>query len=214
MSAVTSTGGFRTSGTSLLTNPIIAGAGGFTYDTTFMWNGADLTTNGHIQKLIDYAGTEALQVDTNGTAASPGVAALNFIFTTQGTPDVSVGPSLQIQANTWYHAVATFDTTGNVVDGSGNLAGIATLTLTPVGGSDTSASLAVAKTPYGDGAVLGARPIGVGELGFASTTLALVPFQGNIYSASVSLGVVPEPASLSLLGLGATALLARRKRHA
>ena len=80
--------------------------------------------------------------------------------------------------------------------------------VSPVGGSVTSASLAVTKTTYGDGLL---RPIGVGELGFPSTTSTLVLFQGNLYNPSVSLGAVPEPASIGVLCL-AIPLLHRRRR--
>lgn len=210
-SLVTTTGGIQTSNKQLLSNAIIAAAGGFTYTAKFLWDGT--TNSNNVEKVIDYAGTESLQVDsmTAGSAAN-----LHFIFTTQdptgGSNDITSGPSLPIVPNTWYTATATFNTEGNVVDASGNLAGLATLTLTPDGGSTASASLPETKTTYGD-TLNGGRPIGIGELGFTSTTLALVTLHGNIYNPSVATGVTPEPASLALTCLAAPFLLGRRCRR-
>jgi len=212
----TAVGGIQTTNTSLLNNPTLAAAGGFTYALEFLWNGTDSTSNQHIQKLIDYAGTEALQVNTSTTAANPGTAQLTFIFTTQGAagppvqPDITTGPALTILPNIWYFAYATFDTQGNPVAGDGSINGLATLTAGPVGGGQASASLAVTKTIYGDGTILGPRPIGIGELGFPSTSAALVPLFGNLYNPSVSLGV-PEPASLGLLSLVGLGFVRRRR---
>lgn len=215
-SANTSAGGFETNAKEQLTTTAVAAAGGFSYTAEFMWNGTDLTSNNHVEKIIDFAGTESLHVDTSITGGAPGTATLGFLFSAQGVapaPDINTGPTLVINANTWYNVIATFDTQGNVVSPvDGSIAGLATLRVTPVGGATTTASLLNTMTTYGDGTALGARNIGIGELGLPSTTSTYVPFQGNIYSASVSLGVVPEPASLSLVGLGAAAVLARRRR--
>src|SRR3954465_14291067 len=61
----TTGGGIVTSATQLLTNPTIAAAGGFAYDVAFLWDGTDSTNNGHIEKIIDYSGTESLQLTTS-----------------------------------------------------------------------------------------------------------------------------------------------------
>ena len=192
----TTGGGSVTSATQLLTNPIVAAAGGYAYDVDFFWDGTDSTSNGHIEKIIDYAGTESLQLTTTA-----GSAQLAFIFTTQGVspaPDTSVGPATTILPNTWYQVHAEFDTLGNVVAVDGSLAGVASLNvsnLTSPGSPVVVGPMAVAKTTYGD--TLN-RAIGVGELG--SSFGHLVFLRGQIYNPSVSL--VPEPASLALLGVG------------
>jgi len=66
----TTAGGVLTTGTSLLNNAAVFAAGGFTYNVSFMWNGTDSTSFGHTQKLIDYAGTESLQLVTSSGQAS------------------------------------------------------------------------------------------------------------------------------------------------
>ncbi|HEX3599988.1 MAG TPA: PEP-CTERM sorting domain-containing protein [Lacipirellulaceae bacterium] len=201
----TTGGGIVTSAAQLLTNPIIAAAGGYAYDVDFFWDGTDSTSNGHVQKIIDYAGTESLQLTTTA-----GSAQLAFIFTTQGVspaPDTAIGPAATIVPNTWYQVHAEFDTLGDVVAGDGSLAGFANLSVTNLTtpGSPDQSGLAVTKTTYGD--TLN-RPIGIGELG--STFGHIVFLRGQIYNPSVSL--VPEPASLVLLSLAGILGVARRQR--
>jgi hypothetical protein len=206
---VTNAGGVQTTNKLLLSNSAIATAGGFSYSVDFFWDGTD--NSAHIGKIIDYAGTESLQIDnpnvTNGTAN------LDFIFTTEGvapSPDTTVGPAIQIAARTWYQATAVFNTEGNAVAVDGTLSGLATLFVGPVGGSSIETSVPVTKTTYGDGLN---RPIGIGELGFPSTSSTLVLFNGAIYNPEVDLGVLPEPASMAVLCLAGPMLLSRRRRH-
>ncbi len=189
-SITTSAGGIVTSATQLLNNTIVAAAGGFRYDVSFMWDGTDSSSFGHSEKIVDYAGTESLQLTT-----SAGSAELQMRF------DDSVNAvSTTIQPNTWYTVSMLFNSLGNPVVG-GNLAGTASLIVN--GGSPITA--AATKTAQGD--TLN-RPIGIGELG--SSFGYLVGFHGQIYNPSVSL--VPEPSSLVLLSLVGLFGVAQRKR--
>ena len=143
--------------------------GGFEFQLDLFWDG---TTNGaDIQKVIDYAGTEFLQLENSNTGA--GTADLRFGF--NDTADF--GPTLTINANQWHHVVATFDTEGNSVDGNGDLAGTATLSVDGV-----TIAEAVFKSNLGDGLN---RPIAFGT--FAGGVLGIIEFNGLIYSPTVSL---------------------------
>jgi hypothetical protein len=178
-SITTSAGGILTDASQLLTNSIVAAAGGFRYDVSFMWDGTDSTSFGHVEKIVDYAGTESLQITT-----SAGSAELEMRF------DDSVNAvTTTILPNTWYNVAMIFDTQGNPVVG-GNLAGVASLIVN--GGAPITAP--ATKTAQGD---TSNRPIGVGQLG--ANFGYLVGFKGQIYSPSVTL--VPEPTSLMLLGV-------------
>lgn len=190
-SITTNAGGVVTSAAQLLTNAAVAAAGGFRYHTWLYWDGTDSTSFSHAQKIVDYAGTESLQLTT-----SAGSAQLQMRF------DDSVNAvSTTILPQTWYDVTMTFDSQGNAVDGLGNLAGMASLVVN--GGAPITA--AATKTAQGD--TLN-RPIGFGELG--SSFGYLVGFKGEIYDPSVSL--VPEPASAAMLGLAMTAVAVRRRR--
>lgn len=190
MSITTSAGAILTDATSLLNNAAVAAAGGFNYNVSFMWDGTDSASFGHVEKIIDYAGTESLQLTT-----SAGSAALQMRF------DDSVNAvSTTVLPNTWYSVALTFDTTGNAVDNSGNLSGIVSMVVN--GGAPQVA--AATKTSQGDSLD---RPIGVGQLG--ASFGYLVGFKGQIYDPSVSL--VPEPSTLALFGLGSLMIVRRRK---
>ena len=182
----------------LLSNSAVAAAGGFTMNVDFMWNGTDSSSFGHTQKLIDYAGTESLQLVT-----SAGMASLQMAFADDGGNELTP-VSTTILPNTWYDATLYFGNTSLVGSSNQDVAGTASLFLN---GSLVSQAPAI-KGTSGDGMD---RPIGVGQLGapFGYS----VGFKGDIYDPSVALGV-PEPSTLALGalgGLGMTFLLRRRK---
>ena len=192
-SITTSAGGITTDATGLLDNSIIAAAGGFRYDVAFNWDGTDSSGSwAGIEKIVDYAGTESLQI----TTYAGGGADVQMTFGDTVVPALTTA----ILPNTWYTVSVTFDTWGNAVDGSGDLAGVASMVVN--GGTPLTA--AVTKTAQGDGLN---RPIGIGQLAIPGTHL--VYFWGDIYNPSVTL--IPEPSSLVLLGLGSLLMLLRRK---
>lgn len=204
----TSGGGFDTIATGLLNNNAIAAAGGFTMDVEFMWNGTVTTAHSGYQKLIDYAGTESLQLAN--TSASG--ATLEMVFAGDTPPAGSTSPetvavSTTIQANTWYNVSLNFNTKGNSLTSSDDISGLASLS---VNGSLISSAEAT-KGNYGDG--LG-RAIGVGEWAantqFAVYGLNINDFQGDIYNASVTLA--PEPSTVALSVLGGLGVLGMRWR--
>jgi hypothetical protein len=199
-------GGIKVTPDQLLDNTTVAADGGFTYNIDFLWNGTAAAT----QKLIDYAGTESLQL-VNATTSS---ATLEMVFggnpvTAPATSPETVASSTTIAPNTWYDVTMTFNTTGNsLVDG--DISGVESLYVNDVlvGTADAT------KGSYGDSLD---RPIAIGELGYGHTS-SYVGLDGDIYTASVDLGVptsAPEPTSTALLGVsGALAMawnLRRRK---
>ena len=199
LSVDTSAGGILTNADLLLANSAVAAAGGFTWDVSFMWNGTDLPSFGHTQKLIDYAGTESLQLVTG-----PGSASLQATFADDAGNE-SVPVSATILPNTWYNVQLDF---GDITRVGSDVAGTASLY---VNGSLMDSASAT-KGTYGDSLD---RPIGVGQLG--ANFGYLVGFKGDIYDPSVRLGVVPEPSTLVLLAAGAIGLLGygwRRRRLA
>lgn len=190
-SITTNSGAITTVGNLLMSNAAVGAAGGFRYDVWFNWDGTDNSSFGHTEKIIDYAGTESLQLTT-----SAGSAALQMRF------DDSVNAvSTTISPNTWYHVQVEFDSLGNPIVG-GNLAGVVSMVVN--GGAPLTA--AATKTAQGDGLN---RPFGVGQLG--ANFGYLVGFKGQIYNPSVSL--LPEPGSLALIGLAGIVLALRRKTN-
>jgi hypothetical protein len=195
--ALTGTGGIKVTGNgttlptdAILNNTAVAADGGFTYNIDFLWNGG--TTSYGTQKLIDYAGTESLELDSVTANTS---ATLDMQFGSD-TGAETEAVSYAIAPNTWYDVTMTFNTSGNVLGSTGDISGIADLYVNGVLVSSGSAT----KGTYGDDLD---RPIAIGELAYGHTT-SIVGLDGDIYSASVELGVapVPEPSSevLSLLG--------------
>ncbi len=183
-SLATTDGGAATQAINLLLNATVDAAGGFRFDTQFLWDGTnDDGSSVLIQKIIDYAGTESLQIED--IDLSGGTATLRFLFN-----DNAEGPTTTIVANQWYDVSAVFATTAGV-QGDGSLPGVATLTV-----DGNSFSENVSKTSFGDGLD---RSIGIGALSVAPTVIEL---HGLIYDPSVQL--LPEP-STALLGLLAAA---------
>lgn len=199
----------------LLNNAYIANYGGFSYDVWFRWDGT-ANASWNTQKIIDYAGTESLQLyNPNGVGQIAGEK-VQFAFNSSTTAANAI--SFSISANTWYHAIATFSSGTNTVAGDGSLAGVASFSLDSGSGFTTS-TLNVTKSNQGDGLV---RPIGFGLLGLGGS--ALVEFDGLIYNPTVSLGVetlpntsldgvpsIPEPTSLATVAMAAPIFLRRRR---
>src|SRR5262249_43804268 len=145
-------------------------------------------------------GTESLQLIT-GT----GTATLEMAIADESNAE-QVPVSFAISPNTWYSVKLTFDTTGNVVDGNGGIAGNANLFVN--GG--LVASGAAVKGNYGDSLN---RPIGIGEFGYGHTT-SIIGLHGDIYDASIQLGLgpVPEPSTMALGAMGGLGMLFYRRR--
>jgi hypothetical protein len=200
-SLTTNSGGTQTTGLQLLSNATLQANNGFTYDAWFRWDGT--STKYPTQKILDYGGTESLQLFNPAGANQTAGEEVQFAF--NGLTDAADAISMIVLPNVWYHATATFDSTGNIVNGTGGLAGLASLTIND-GLISTSSSLSVTKSNSGD---TNNRPLATGILSFSG--LSLVWFDGQIYNPTVSLGVVPEPTSLALLSLAAPLLLRRRK---
>jgi hypothetical protein len=201
----TTAGGVLTTATGLLNNSTVAGNGGFTFNVDFMWNGTDSTSFGHTQKLIDYAGTESLQLVTTSGSAS-----LQMAFA-DNSGNESTPVSTTILPNTWYDVELVFNTAGNVVDGNGDISGYAGLYVNGTLLSEAAAT----KGNNGDNLN---RQIGIGQLG--ANFGYLVGFKGDIHDPTVSLGAataVPEPSSLALglvggFGVLGTMWKARRRK--
>lgn len=201
ISTTATTGGIQTTATGSLNNAAVAAANGFTFNTSFEWNGTDSSGHGHTEKIVDYAGSESLQLVT-----TTGSASLQMTFANNAGVE-TIASSMTIVPNTWYNVELVYDTTGNTIDGNGDITGLETMFVNGAFVSTVSAT----KGTYGDGLN---RPIGVGVLPIP--TLDLVGLNGNIYDASVILGpsAVPEPTSIALISLGGLAMgwkLRRRK---
>lgn len=173
----------------LLNNTAVGANGGFTIDIWFKYDGF-----GGTRKLIDYAGTESLRTN-NGE--------LQFALNNGGTI-ISFG---QATVDQWYHVVGVFDTNGNaavadpgfagefIVDGTASL---------HVDGVSVGTPTSMTLSSFGDRLDRG--------IGFNMWPNEGDYNQGMIFNPTVSLGVVPEPSSAALLGLGGLALILRRRK--
>jgi len=203
----TTKGHIYTSGLASLNNNAIWAAGGFTENLWFNWGGSNSTAFSGIQKLIDYAGTESLQIVTTGSSSNQ----INSVTLEMGFENDALAStyiSTTVASNTWYNVTMSFVPTSE--SASTNHAGLFDLTgnASLIVNGLTVASGVVTKGAYGDSLD---RPIGVGGFGFASTTL--IAFDGDIYNPNVSfIGVVPEPSTLALGALGGMGLMLFRRR--
>ncbi|MCA9264366.1 MAG: hypothetical protein KDA60_10980 [Planctomycetales bacterium] len=188
--------GAVTTAVSLLTNDLIAAAGGFTYETWFKWNGA-----GGVNSIIDYAGTDKLVIDQRNGASTT-------LAMRMDPNDLVIGEAIPGQ---WQYVAFVFDTNGNAVD-AGTITGTATAYLD---GLDPINLGTATKSNFGDSLV---RPIGIGQhpIGFD-----LDFFDGSVFETRVSLGAlspgellytVPEPSCGVTLLIGAVLLGFRKRR--
>jgi hypothetical protein len=184
----------RTNSTRLLTTTAVANAGGFTYDVWIFPTALPAGTS--LFKIIDYSGTEALSVTSTGAIR----ANLNSVAT-------EAAVSAPVTLNEWHHLVVQFDTKGNqptpdpVRTPELQVSGELSLT---VDGITTISITGNRKGGYGD---LLNRVIGIG----GHPTSTGERYIGLIYNPTVSLGIVPEPASLGVLAVGILGLLVRRR---
>ncbi|HVM47097.1 MAG TPA: PEP-CTERM sorting domain-containing protein [Candidatus Acidoferrum sp.] len=198
-------GGIKVTPDQLLNNAAVLSAGGFTYNIDFLWNGTDSTQFTHIQKLIDYAGTESLQLVTTAS----GTATLEMTMNASDNSTVGneqVVASTTINQNTWYDVSMRFNVSGQV---GSDPVGIASLLIDTTGSNPTLVSAGSGmKGQYGDDYN---RPIAIGEFGYGVST-SLIGLAGDIYSAQILLGAIPEPSTVALGALGGFAALLLRRR--
>ena len=124
-----------------------------------MWNGTDLPSFGHTQKLIDYAGTESLQLVTG-----PGSASLQATFADDAGNE-SVPVSATILPNTWYNVQLDFGADAEAAPLDQAEADVAEGDQTEPASPEQSEGAELASP--GAGGATGAGGAGVGDSGFA-----------------------------------------------
>jgi hypothetical protein len=183
----------KTTGTDLLTNTLVANAGGFTFDVWFKGTGGTATSG----KLIDNAGTEYIAV----VGSSTGTPTI-FMSTSDNIANrVTLGVADGLSITDWNHITFSFvvtDTTNAALTGGNYVITLNGVTTTYTG-----------KTMSNFGDTLN-RPMSIGA--HPTATAAADRYNGLIYNPSAFLGVVPEP-STALLDLSAGMLLLRRRRR-
>lgn len=185
---------FKTTGTDLLTNTLVANAGGFTFDVWFKGTGGTATSG----KLIDNAGTEYIAV----VGSSTGTPTM-FMSTSDNINNrVTLGVPDGLLVNDWNHITFSFevtDTTNPILTGGNYI-----ITLNGTTRTFTGKTMSNFGDTLNRSMSIGAHPVG---------TAAADRYNGLIYNPQVFLGVVPEP-STALLSLASGALLLRRRRKA
>jgi len=163
---------FTTDATLLLVNPILQTNNGYSYDVWFKWNG-----QGANNKIIDYAGTESLRISDEANLL------FGAIETTMAQGylgwDIIYGP---IEADIWYHVIATFDSEGSSLDENGALLGNAKMFIDDELVAFTNN---VKKGTYGDELSR--------KIGFCNhpNRFGGNNFNGIVYNPRVTLGVIP-----------------------
>lgn len=182
----TTFGLIATNNVNLLPRSAVAASGGFTIMTSFKG------LSGNLRKIIDVEGTEFIGAqDNNRGEVLIGLSNSGIVLT--------LGTAQGLDVTGWndikYEFVVTDASNPN------NVIGDVRVTLN----GTTTTAVGAAMTDFYDGLN---RPIGIGRHPASSGE----HFRGQIYAPAVYLGVVPEPSSVVLLGLGALAVLRRRRR--